>query len=92
MGGERGDVPLYQAGDYEGAAALLREAVEREPDPGTYYNLACMEALAGNTDEAFEALTHVAGEPRLRELAADDSDLESLRDDPRFTELLSPRT
>ena len=84
--------PLYQAGDYEGAAALLRAAIEREPDPGTYYNLACMEALAGHTDAAFEALTHVADEPRLRELAADDSDLESLRDDPRFAELLTPRS
>jgi hypothetical protein len=37
-------------------------------------------------------LTHVADEPRLRELAADDSDLESLRDDPRFAELLTPRS
>jgi quercetin dioxygenase-like cupin family protein len=80
--------PLYQAGDYEGAAALLRDAVEREPDPGTYYNLACMEALAGHTEAAFEALTHIASEPRLREAAAGDSDLDSLRDDPRFTTLL----
>jgi hypothetical protein len=84
--------PLYQAGDYEGAAALLRDAVQREPQPGTYYNLACMEALAGHTDAAFEALTHVADDPRLRETAAGDSDLDSLRDDPRFTELLSPRS
>ena len=84
--------PLYQAGDYEGAAALLRAAIEREPDPGTYYNLACMEALAGHTDAAFEALTQVTSEPRLREMAADDSDLESLRDDPRFAGLLSPRS
>jgi tetratricopeptide (TPR) repeat protein len=84
--------PLYQAGDYEGAAALLRAAIEREPDPGTYYNLACMEALAGHTDAAFEALKHVANDPRLRELAADDSDLESLRDDPRFAELLTPKS
>lgn len=80
--------PLYEAGDYEGAAAILRAALEREPDPGVYYNLGCIEALRGNADAAFEALEHVRGEPRFRELAAGDSDLGSLRDDPRFTSLL----
>jgi tetratricopeptide (TPR) repeat protein len=80
--------PLYEAGEYEGAAAILRAALEREPDPGVYYNLACIEALRGHTDDAIEALTHVAKEPRFRELAASDSDLDSLRDDPRFASLL----
>jgi tetratricopeptide (TPR) repeat protein len=79
---------LYEAGDYEGAATILRAALEREPDPGVYYNLGCMEALRGNADGAFEALEHVRGEPRFRELAAGDSDLDSIRDDPRFTSLL----
>jgi tetratricopeptide (TPR) repeat protein len=80
--------PLYEAGDYEGAAALLREALAREPEPGIYYNLACMEALLGQTDEAIEHLRHAADEPRFREAAATDSDLDSLRDDPRFASLL----
>ena len=80
--------PLYEAGDYEAAAALLRDALEREPDPGLYYNLACMEALLGRSDNAIELLGHVAEQPRFRELAATDSDLDSLRDDPRFTSLL----
>ena len=80
--------PLYEAGDYEGAAAILHAALEREPDPGVYYNLACVEALQGHTEEAFAALEHVRGEPRFRELAANDTDLDSLRDDPRFTSLL----
>ena len=85
--------PLYEAGDYEGAAAVLRTALERDPDdPGLYFNLACMEALQGHADEALGALEHVRTEERFRELAASDSDLDSLRDDPRFAELLNPRS
>jgi tetratricopeptide (TPR) repeat protein len=83
--------PLYEAGDYEGAVAVLKKALEREPEPGLYYNLACMEALAGRPDDAIEHLGKVVGEPRFRDTAENDSDLDSLRDDPRFTELLSPR-
>jgi hypothetical protein len=84
--------PLYEAGDYEGAAAVVRAALEREPDPGLYYNLACMEALLGHADEAIDALKHSANQERFRELASNDSDLDSLRDDPRFTELLNPKS
>jgi tetratricopeptide (TPR) repeat protein len=80
--------PLYEAGDYEGAAAVLRAALEQQPDPGLYYNLACMEALLGEKDDAIEHLREAAGIPRFQELAASDSDLDSLRDDPRFASLL----
>jgi len=80
--------PLYEAGDYAGAAALLREALERGPNPGIYYNIACMEALQGHSDAAFEALEHVRSDERFKEMAAADSDFDSLRDDPRFTSLL----
>ena len=80
--------PLYEAGDYEGAAAVLRKALEHEPDAGLYYNLACVEALLGQTDQAIEHLRHVVDEPRFRETAMKDSDLDSLRDDPRFATLL----
>src|SRR5262249_55432259 len=80
--------PLYEAGDYAGAAALLREALERGPNPGIYYNLACMEALQGHADAAFEALEHVRGEARFKEMAAGDSDFDSLTDVPRFTSML----
>jgi quercetin dioxygenase-like cupin family protein len=80
--------PLYEAGDYEGAAAVLRAALERQRDPGLYYNLACMEALLGRSDDALEHLRHVVEEPRFRETAMNDSDLDSLRDDPRFASLL----
>jgi tetratricopeptide (TPR) repeat protein len=85
--------PLYEAGKYEEAAAILRTALEKDPDDaGLHYNLACMEALMGHTDQAFEHLGHVVEEPRFVETAKDDSDLESLRDDPRFTELLTAKS
>lgn len=81
--------PLYEAGDYAGAAAVLRGALERDPeDAGIHYNLACMEALQGHTDQAFEHLGHIVKEPRFKENAESDSDLDSLRDDPRFATLL----
>ena len=85
--------PLYEAGDYEGAAAVLRTALEGDPDDaGIHYNLACMEALMGHTDQAFEHLGHIGDEPRFTETAANDSDLDSLRDDPRFAELLNSKS
>jgi tetratricopeptide (TPR) repeat protein len=80
--------PLYEAGDYEGAAAILRAALERDESPGMYYNLACMEALLGHPDEAVEHLGRALKEPRFREVAETDTDLDSLRDDPRFAALM----
>jgi tetratricopeptide (TPR) repeat protein len=81
--------PLYEAGKYEEAAGVLRAGLERDPeDTGIHYNLACMEALMGHTDQAFEHLTQVAKDPRFKETAANDSDLDSLRDDPRFATLV----
>lgn len=59
-------------------------------DPGVIYNLACSLALVGNKDDAFLRLNQ-AVENGYRDLhhVAQDDDLESLRDDPRFTEILS---
>jgi hypothetical protein len=57
-----------------------------------HYNAGCFEVLAGNKDEAFGHLR------RAKELDAEgdtapyfreDSDLDSLRDDPRFQEFLA---
>ena len=81
--------PLYEAGDYEGAAAVLRTALETDPDDaGIHYNLACMEAMMGHTDQAFEHLGHIAKEQRFKETAQNDSDFDSIRDDPRFATLV----
>lgn len=84
---------LRQAGRMDECRALMREEMEKRPEMwAPPYNAACLEALSGNADEAFELLA------RARELAPpeeiegylrEDSDLDSIRDNPRFRELLA---
>ena len=82
---------FHTRGDYEGGIAFLEDCLRRDPGyPGTLYNLACSESLAGRPDSALEHLrTALEGEPRLRESAREDEDFTPLRDDPRFRELVS---
>lgn len=81
----------YNAGDYEQAVAKQLRAVEQVPDHLiVLYNLACFEARAGKTDDAIEHLKAAADRDReILELARDDTDLDSLRGDPRFKELVA---
>jgi hypothetical protein len=54
------------------------------------YNLACAEARAAEPDQAIEHLREaIEKRPQAKDAARDDSDFESLRDDPRFVELVS---
>jgi quercetin dioxygenase-like cupin family protein len=79
------------AGDEEEGRRVLEEGIAREPEHwAAQYNLACFEARTGRPDAALAALGRaVAGEPdRVRPFAAQDEDLASLRDDPRFQELI----
>ena len=82
---------LYDAGEYAEAADLGRELIEAHPEyPLPLYNLACCESLAGRTDDALEHL-RLASErsDRLRDLAAEDSDFDPIRDEPAFKELIA---
>jgi tetratricopeptide (TPR) repeat protein len=84
--------PAYEARRYSEARALLVEGLEVHPgNASLLYNLACMEALLGEKNAALDHLTEAVQNPRFREFAATDNDLDSLRDDPRFKELVSPR-
>jgi tetratricopeptide (TPR) repeat protein len=79
-------VPAYDAKRYEEAKALLVEGLELHPgNTSLLYNLACMEALLGDKDAALEHLAQAKSNPRVREWAETDSDLDSLRADPRFS-------
>jgi hypothetical protein len=50
-----------------------------------HYQLACVEALAGNRERALDELQlAVDGSDRLRRSAQTDEDFASIRDDPRF--------
>ena len=78
--------PHLRAGDYDQARRVLREGLEAKPgNPAVLYDLACVEALAGNSDTALGLLNEsVDGGERFREYAQTDEDLASIRDDPRF--------
>ena len=82
---------LLDTGKPAEAKQLLTEAIDRYEDKSTlYYNLACAEALLGETDAAFGHLrTAIDRDPSLAGYLAEDSDLAPLRDDPRFGELLA---
>ena len=82
--------PLFQAGEYAAVADRAAEVLAADPPYGAlYYNFACAASLAGRPDEAFAHLRRgleLNGE--LRGWAAEDSDLEALRCDSRFQELV----
>jgi quercetin dioxygenase-like cupin family protein len=78
--------PYVREGRYDEARRMLREGLEAKPgSPAILYDLACVEALAGERDKALELLNQaVAGSERFREYAQTDEDFASIRDDPRF--------
>ena len=83
--------PLYNAKDYEGALAVGRELVSEYPESGLpLYNVACVEALSGDTDSAIAHLREAIDlAPRLVENAKTDEDFASITDDPRFQALVA---
>src|SRR3954449_13181967 len=81
--------PAYEAGDYAAVIERARAPLEAGGYPLPLYNLACCEALAGRRDDAIAHLrVALEGRPGLRELAMKDTDLDALRDEPAFRELL----
>lgn len=83
--------PYHEAGEYEAAAGVCRAVLEDyEGSRLALFNLACCEALLGRSDDALGHLREALdAAPGLRENAETDTDLDSLRDDPRFGALLS---
>jgi hypothetical protein len=78
-------VPAVEAERYDVAKALLLQGLDAHPEnTSLLYDLACVEALMGDRDAALEHLGAAVSNPRLREHAQKDSDLDSIRDDPRF--------
>ena len=86
-------VTYGETGRLDEARTIMEQLIAEKPDYWpTHYNAGCFEAQAGDADAAFEHLR------RAKELDADgdsaeyfrgDTDLDPLRDDPRFQELLS---
>ena len=84
--------PALRAGRYDEARALLHEGLEAKPGhPSILYDLACVEALAGQSESAFELLDEaIAKDERFRAYAQKDTDFASIKDDPRFPAAESP--
>jgi quercetin dioxygenase-like cupin family protein len=78
-------LPAVREGNYETARALLEEALTENDHPAIHYNLACVEALAGDHARALDELEKSA--PHHRSRAAEDPDFAALKDDPRFLAL-----
>jgi hypothetical protein len=83
--------PLFQAGEYEQVADRGSELLKNHPEyAGVFYNVACAEARAGRGDDAIEHLRHAIGRSEMfRDLAKDDEDFASIRDEPAFKELVA---
>jgi serine/threonine protein kinase/Flp pilus assembly protein TadD len=83
-------IALVQLGQKEKALALSSHALTLDSeDSGVLYNCACVNALAGQTEQAFAVLDKaIKNGFGHREWLENDSDLASLRSDPRFDALL----
>jgi tetratricopeptide (TPR) repeat protein len=69
-------------GDREGAVKIMEELLAERPDePVVLYDVACFESLAGRREAALGHLRRaLEADPSLRELVADDRDLDPIRD------------
>ena len=88
-----GAAGLFQVGQRERALEWARRALSVDPDdPMVLYNVACSYALQGLTEEAIACLEKVMAQSSSGSLhkvwAEQDSDLDSLRSNPRFQALL----
>lgn len=83
-------MPLFASGAYEQGADRAEALLEVNPPySGMLYNTACFESLAGRTELALRHLRQaVELLPALAELARDDDDFASLREDPAFFEII----
>ncbi|MFZ4426183.1 MAG: TPR end-of-group domain-containing protein [Saprospiraceae bacterium] len=81
---------LMALGETAQSLEWLQKALALDPNDGMLlYNAGCIYAMAGLKDRAFNALTRSV-DAGLNQVAwfANDSNLDTLRDDPRFMELM----
>jgi len=81
---------LIVMGQREEGLRWAERALAVDPnDPSTLYNVACMYALQGSTDQAFRLLDKALDNGfAQKDWIEHDTDLSSLRGDPRFRTLL----
>jgi len=78
---------------YHDAEAAYRKAIELNPlFRSAYYNLACLKSITGDIKSAFEFLEKASKlEGFDPAWAWEDSDLENIRNDPRFVQIVGPK-
>ena len=78
-------------GDRERGLASAERALDADPDDAAVlYNVACFYALEGEPDRAIACLEGASGASFAHpEWIENDPDLDSIRDDPRFVELMT---
>ena len=83
--------PLYQAGRYADVADRLGAVVAANPQyPMLFFNLACCESRCGRTSDALDHLRHaIAMSEEFRASAKTDADLDPIRDQPAFKQLIN---
>ena len=82
--------PGYGAGEYAEVADRLGALVATSPQyPMLFFNLACCESLSGRTTAALDHLRQaVEVSEEFRSSAKTDSDLDPIRDEPAFKQLI----
>jgi tetratricopeptide (TPR) repeat protein len=82
---------LYLDGKYDEAADRGAGLIEANPEyADVAYNVACCESLAGRTADAIEHLRlAIERSERFREFAAGDTDLDPIREEPAYKELMA---
>jgi tetratricopeptide (TPR) repeat protein len=81
---------MFDRGAYEEAKQMVSDALAVFDERAVLtYNLACCEARLGESEDALGHLREsIEQRPGLAENARADDDLESLRSDPRFSEIV----
>ena len=82
---------LYLDGKYDEAADRGAGLIEANPEyADVAYNVACCESLAGRTADAIDHLRlAIERSERFREFAGGDTDLDPIREEPAFKELMA---
>jgi tetratricopeptide (TPR) repeat protein len=79
-------IPAWRSGDYPAARATIENGLREYPEnPSLLYDLACLEALMGETEAAIEHLRRAVDQkPEYAKDALEDEDFASIRDHPAF--------
>ncbi len=89
MGAVDAGRPCLNEGRYAEAADRTRELASAHPQaPMLVYMLAVCECKAGRTEAALEALRAAAVSRRMRMIAAKDPELDAIRGEPAFAEII----